>query len=51
MIKEKLNYISLSFYLLVGALESQKKKKTEKKDITFLLLRIRLKQMDENPEK
>lgn len=50
MIKEKLNYISLSFYLLVGALESQKKK-TEKKDITFLLLRIRLKQMDENPEK
>ena len=49
MIKEKLNYISLSFYLLVGALESQKK--TEKKDITFLLLRIRLKQMDENPEK
>lgn len=31
MIKEKLNYISLSFYLLVGALESQKKKKNRKK--------------------
>lgn len=30
MIKEKLNYISLSFYLLVGALESQKKKQKKK---------------------
>lgn len=35
MIKEKLNYISLSFYLLVGALESQKKKNRKKRHNIF----------------
>lgn len=48
MIKEKLDHIALSFYLVTGSSREPHKKK---KKTTFLLLRIRLKQMDKNPEK